>query len=85
MQKAKSETLCRGCLWLQFSICSSSDIKMQLIEREREVVTSRCHGSKMFGSQQTVALQIWQKNKNEKIVLCVFPVHDCTQEQNGSP
>ena len=39
----------------------------------------------MFESQQTVALQIWQKNKNEKIVLCVFPVHDCTQEQNGSP
>ena len=37
MQKAKSETLCRGCLWLQFSICSSSDIKMQLIEREKSL------------------------------------------------
>ena len=26
-----------------------------------EAVTSRCHGSKISGSQQTVILQIWQK------------------------
>ena len=27
------------------------------------VVTSRCHGSKISGSQQTVLLQIWQKTQ----------------------
>ena len=38
---------------------------------EKEVVTSRCHGN---------------KTKNEtNDVYTVFPVHDCTQEQNGSP
>ena len=47
-----------------------------------EVATSRCHGSKISGSLQTVVLQIWQK-KNEKID--VYKFHDYTQEQNGSP
>ena len=28
-----------------------------------EVVTSRCHGHKISGSQQTVVLQIWQKKR----------------------
>ena len=32
---------------------------------QREVVTSRCHGSKISGSQQTVVLQIWQKEKRK--------------------
>ena len=48
---------------------------------KREVVTSRCHGSKMSRSQQTEVLQIWHKND----IYTVFPVHDCTQRQNGSP
>ena len=40
---------------------------------EKEVVTSRYHGNKT-------------KTKNEKNdMYTVFPVHDCTQEQNGSP
>ena len=39
----------------------------------------------MSGSEQTVVLQIWQKKKTKKIDLYDFPVHDCTQEQNGSP
>ena len=39
---------------------------------EKEVVTSRYHGNKT-------------KTKNEKNdMYTVFPVHDCTQEQNGS-
>ena len=38
---------------------------------EKEVVTSRCHGNKT-------------KNQTND-VYTVFPVHDCTQEQNGSP
>ena len=39
---------------------------------EKEVVTSRCHGNK--------------RKKNEtNDVYTVFPVHDCTQEQNRSP
>ena len=32
-----------------------------------DVVTSRCHGSKTFRSQQTLVLQIWQ----EKKMICV--------------
>ena len=48
---------------------------------ESEVVTSRCHGNKISGSQQTEALRIWHKND----MYTIFPVHDCTQEQNGSP
>ena len=39
----------------------------------RQVVTSRCHGSKVTGSQQTVALQIWRTKKNEKIEIHDFP------------
>jgi len=31
-----------------------------------EVVTARCYGSKISGSQQTVALQIWQGEKKMK-------------------
>ena len=38
---------------------------------EKEVM-SRCHGSKIFGSQQTVVLQIWQK-KTEKLTCMTFP------------
>ena len=63
---------------------------------EREVVTSRCHGSKISGSQETEVLQIWHKNDIYQkhvtpigvICFCiykVFPVHVCTQEQNSSP
>ena len=48
---------------------------------ESEVVTSCCHGNKISGSQQTEVLQKWQKND----MYTIFPVHDCTQEQNGSP
>ena len=50
------------------------------VERRRRL--SRCHGSKISGSQQTVVLA---DKKNEKIDMYDFPVHDCTQEQNGSP
>ena len=47
---------------------------------------SRYHGSKISGSQQTVVLQIWQKNKNNgENDMFDFPVHNCTKEQNGSP
>ena len=35
--------------------------------KDREVVTSRCHGGKISGSQQTDFLQIWQKKENEKM------------------
>ena len=48
------------------------------VERRRRL--SRCHGSKISGSQQTVVLA---DKKNEKIDMYDFPVHDCTQEQNG--
>ena len=49
---------------------------------EREFVTSDCRGSKIFGSQQTVVLQIWQESKKiKKIDTYDFPVHHCTQEQ----
>ena len=41
---------------------------------EREVVTSRCNGNKVSGSQQTEVLQIWYKND----MYTVFSVHDCT-------
>ena len=47
---------------------------------------SRYHGSKISGSQRTMVLQIWQKNKtNGENDTYNFPVQDCTQEQNGSP
>ena len=39
---------------------------------EKEVVTSRCHGHKT------------KKNETNDMYT-VFPVHDCIQEQNGSP
>ena len=44
---------------------------------------SRCQGSKMSGSEQTVAHGT--KKKNEQVNMNSFPVHDCTQEQNSSP
>ena len=43
-------------------------------DNREEVVTSRCHGSKMSGSQLTVVLQIWQRKK--KIDMYDFPVHN---------
>ena len=63
---------------------------------EREVVTSRCDGSKISGSQQTEVLQIWHKNDIYQkhvtpigvICFCiykVFPVHVCTQETKQQP
>lgn len=58
--------------------------KIRLIKENwthRIVVTSRCHGCKIFGSQQTVFLQIWQKNTGEKIDMCDFLAHDWIQEQ----
>ena len=40
----------------------------------------------MSGPQQTEILQIWQKKETEKkIDIYAVSVHDCTQEQNGSP
>ena len=41
---------------------------------------SRCHGSKISGSRQIVAQQIWQK-KSENIYIYDFPAHDCAEEQ----
>ena len=38
----------------------------------------------MSGSQQSMVLQIWQK-KTKKLNMYDFPVHDYTQDQNGSP
>ena len=43
---------------------------------------SRCYGSKISGSQQTMILQIWQK-KMKVFDMYDFPVHDWTQEQSG--
>ena len=50
------------------------------------VVTSRCHGSNISGSQQTVLLQIWQKTQKnlKKNDIYDFLVQYCTQEQNCS-
>ena len=55
--------------------------------QRREVVTSRCHGSRLSGSQQTVVQQISQKRKTKKKKndIYPFPAHHCTEEQNGSP
>ena len=50
------------------------------VERRRRL--SRCDGSKISGSPQTVVLA---DKKNEKIDMYDFvPVHDCIQEQNGT-
>ena len=51
-----------------------------LVERRHRL--SRCHGRKTCGSPQTVVLA---NKKNEKIDTYDFPVHDCTQGENGSP
>ena len=48
--------------------------------REEKLFTPQRHDSKISGSPQTMVLQIWQK----KIDMYEF-VHDCTQEQSGSP
>ena len=49
------------------------DCKKMPVERRRRL--SRCHGSKISGSQQTVVLA---DKKNEKIAIYDFvPVHDC--------
>ena len=55
--------------------------------KEREVVTSRCHGNKIPGSQQTEVLQIWQKKRKltKNDMYAVFPVYYGTREQNSSP
>ena len=37
------------------------------------------------GSQQTVVLQIIMTENSKKVDMYDFPVHDYTQEQNGSP
>ena len=38
---------------------------------------SRCYGSEISGSQQTMILQIWQKKKKtKKVDMYDFPVHD---------
>ena len=49
-----------------------------------EVVTSRCHGSEISGSQQPWSSK-YDKKENEKVVRYDFPMQDCTQKQNGSP
>ena len=55
-------------------------LKKVPVERRRRL--SRCHGSKISrGSQQTVVLA---DRKNENVDMYDFPLHDCTQEQNGS-
>ena len=36
-------------------------LKIDFIKWREEVVSSRCRGSKILGAQQTVVLQIWQK------------------------
>ena len=53
------------------------------IENE-EVVTSRCHGSEISGSQQPWSSK-YDRKENEKVVRYDFPMQDCTQKQNGSP
>ena len=35
---------------------------------------SRCSGSKISGSQQTVALQIWQEKKTKKLTCINFMI-----------
>ena len=49
-----------------------------------EVVTSRCHGSEISGSQQPWSSK-YDTKENEKVVRYDFPMQDCTQKQNGSP
>lgn len=49
--------------------------------RNREETSSR----QVAKEAKLVFLQIWQERKAEKTVLYDFPVHDCSQEQNGSP
>ena len=41
-------------------------------DNREEVVTSRCHGSKISGSQLTVVLQIWQRKKRTKLTCMTF-------------
>lgn len=61
-------------------IKKKSFLKKVPVEGRRRL--SRYHGSKISrGSQQTVVLA---DRKNENVDMCDFPLHDCTQEQNGS-
>ena len=61
-------------------IKKKSFLKKVPVERRRRL--SRCHGSTIScGSQQTVVLA---DRKNENVDMYDFPLHDCTQEQNGS-
>ena len=53
-----------------------SRIQDCLVERG-EVFTSRCHGYKISGPQQTANMA----KKKEKIDMYDFPVHDCTREE----
>ena len=53
-----------------------------IFEYREEVVTSRCQGSNISGSQIRGLAKMAEKD--EKIDLYDFPVHDCTQELNGS-
>ena len=57
---------------------------MQLIEREKSLrhvaMVAKC-----LDLNKPLPCKYGRKIKTEKFVLCVFPVHDCTQEQNGSP
>ena len=41
-------------------------------DNREEVVTSRCHGSKMSGSQLTMVLQIYGKGKKTKLTCMTF-------------
>ena len=56
---------------------------------ERTSLQSHCHVTIFFLSQQTAFLQIWQiktkTKKKKKNDMHDFPVHYCSQEQNGSP
>ena len=58
--------------------------------KDREVVTSRSHGGKISGSQQTDFLQIWQKKENEKMTrmqsfLCMIALRNKTVAHNWLP
>ena len=74
------------CFLLKLFEPTRSTTQILVVTRHQrgEAVTSRCHGSEISGSQQAVVLQIWQEKKMIKMT-CMTPLHDCTQDQNGSP
>ena len=52
---------------------NSHNYTLSFIRQYREeVVTSRCHGSKISGPQQTVVLQILQEKKTKKLTCTTF-------------